>query len=115
MNPQSQLSDSDLEKVKRLKGDTSPVHDGIDDQHMLIAEYGMYFGYPGMKAILDDEIQLDQVIWQILAARKIRSGIMYDISGAVLAATASVNTDNPSKTYKELTKQMFNNSKADNE
>lgn len=80
---------------------------------MFIAEYGMYFGYEGMRALLDDEIQLDQVMWQLLAARKVRSGIMYDISNAVLAATASVGAKNPTAAYKKLTKEMARDSKAD--
>lgn len=85
----------------------------IDEFQMMIAEYGMYFGYEGMKAVLDDKMSMEQMTWQLVAARKVRSGFMYDISRSVLSAVGAVQTKNPSSTFKSMNNDLLKNSKAD--
>lgn len=111
-NQSKQLTPEELEKVLRLRGIT-PVLVPIDEYQMFIAEYGLYFGYVGMQAILNDDISLEDIMWQVLAARKVRSGMTYDMAKAVYAGAVASTTENQPSTFKELTKEMITNSKAD--
>jgi hypothetical protein len=71
-----ELSPEDLEKVQRLKGNTGNIV--IDRELYLEAEFGYYFGWPGILAIENDEISLSKVQEILQAMRKVHSDKMLE-------------------------------------
>lgn len=71
-----QLSPEDIEKVKRLKGETAP----ISREMYFLAEFGYYFGWPGIVAIETEVISLDKAQKLLEATRKVHNDKMYEQS-----------------------------------
>ena len=101
----SDIPEEELAKVDRLKnGSKSPK---VDPEWMIISEFGYYFGYPGVKAILSNEITTAEMMQLILGSRKLYNIMILDHANAARAAEASLKTKNPNKTYKEMLKEYI--------
>lgn len=112
--PQSrklELSQDELNKVAvaRAKNEATKV----DENWLFIAEFGFYFGWDGVRAILNNEITMDVANILLTGARKVWSGHLYDHATASFIGSISSQTKKPSQTFKKATRDMLKQARAD--
>ena len=76
----------------------------INPEIYLVAEFGYYFGYDGIRAIKNNEITLDEVRALIIGARKVWYSRVVDSATGSLAATGAVNSKKPAETFGKIIK-----------
>lgn len=101
-----EINPEDLAKVQatRLRHEESKVE--IDREWYFVAAFGKHFGWGGIRAILDNEIDLDTANVLMSAASKIDMGHMYDDARSSFIAFGAVNSKKPSKNFNSLTKDI---------
>jgi len=98
-----------LENREKQDGDTIKV----DDYHLTIAEFGKYYGWGGVSAILNNEINSETMAWLLVAARKISKITEYNNAKSSFIGSVSSQSKSPSKTFNELTSDLIRSAKAD--
>jgi hypothetical protein len=73
----------------------------------------MLYGYEGIRAILNNEIDSDTAVWLLLAGRKMESLNQYKRTQAAFIGAAASKAKKPSSAFKKSTDKMLKNSKAD--
>lgn len=106
-----ELSPEDLEKVNRNRAKREAVQ--IDEEQLFIAEFGMLYGFEGIKAILNNEIDSETAVWLLLAGRKMENLNQYKRTQAAFIGAAAAKAKKPSAAFKKSTDKMLKNSKAD--
>lgn len=106
-----ELSEEDKEKVSRLKIAKSGTN--VELEWLLTAEFGYYYGYAAIEAILENKITMDQVAKLLAGARKLQSKATYNMAHATFIGSGAVNSKNPSAAFKKLTKDLLKDSEAD--
>lgn len=64
----------------------------IDPEWYFVAEFGSYFGWQGVMAILKDEIDIDAANLLLLGARKVRYNHLIDDALSTQVAVSSANS-----------------------
>lgn len=75
----------------------------LTEENLLVAEFGLFYGFEAVQAVLNDEIGLDEVLWLVESARAVDSRNQYNFSAAVFTAVASANDKHPSAAFKKNT------------
>jgi hypothetical protein len=84
------LKPEDEAKAKARKEAEEEQESRVDQEWFIIAEFGYYYGYAGIEAILNNKIPLSTVIVLVEAARKVWYGKVQDMShGSLVAHMAS--------------------------
>lgn len=89
---------------KRQQKESSKVT--LDENQMFIAEFGFYYGWGGVQAILSDSIELSTAVWLLEAARRLENKYIYNIALGNYIGSGSVNSANPPETFKKLTDSL---------
>ena len=89
----------DLERVRRARERAEGAK--IDDEWRIVSEFGYYYGYAGIRAILDDEIDIDTVNYLLIGARKTWYSQVIDNGVANHVAVASVKQKNPASAMRK--------------
>jgi hypothetical protein len=105
------IKPEDLKKVNNNRSNREAIV--IDDYHLFIAEFGKHYGWGGVRAILDNEIDTDTATWLILAARKIDSRYAFSDARASLIGASSAQSKKPSQVFKKATADLVRDMKAD--
>lgn len=107
-----QLTPEDEAKAKEraAKRDATPK---LSEENLLIAEFGMFYGWEAMRAAQSDEISADDFSWLLDAARRIDTRNQYNLASAVFTAVASANGKKPSSDFKHNTAHYVKAMKAD--
>jgi hypothetical protein len=105
------ISPEDLAKVNRNRAKREAIQ--IDQEQMFIAEFGKHYGFEGVRAILNNEIDADTAAWLLLAARKVDSKTLYQNAQAVFVGTASSKSKKPSQAFKKATDKIIKHAQAD--
>ena len=71
-----------------------------------MAEFGNYFGYEGIRAILNNEITLSQAEQLIQGSRKLWAGRVADHAEAAFAGAASAQSKKPAVTFRKMLKSF---------
>lgn len=85
----------------------------IDAEHLVIAEFGMYFGWGGIEAIFNDAISGDTMEWLLEAARRVDIRNQFNGASGTFTAVASANAKHPSQAFKANTREYAKGMKAD--
>jgi hypothetical protein len=81
---------AELSKEEKAKvGKELYTNSNVDPEWMFIAEFGGYFGYSGVEALLQNKITLPEAEVLIDGQRKIWDKRMYDIAEATFASSAA--------------------------
>lgn len=107
-----QLKPEDVAKAKEraAKRDATPK---LSEENLLIAEFGMYYGWEAMRAAQSDEVSADEFSWLLDAARRVDTRNQYNLASAVFTAVASANSKKPSADFKRNTAHYLKAMKAD--
>lgn len=106
-----ELTPEDLEKVNRSRAKRESTQ--IDEEQLFIAEFGKHFGWGGVAAILNNEIDSQTAVWLTLAARKIDKRGIFNQAQAVFAGVASSKAKKPSAAFKKVAAKILSEAKAD--
>lgn len=93
------IKPEDLEKISRRRSEDEKLK--IEPEHLFIAEFGKHYGWAGVIAILDNEIDGHTASWLLQAARKVDARYSYDRAKSVLIGSASAQSKKPSQTFKK--------------
>lgn len=75
----------------------------IDSEWFFIAEFGYYYGWEGIAAILNNEIELDTANLLLLGARKVRYKNLVDTTVSMQVGVASAMSKKPKEVFKKGT------------
>jgi hypothetical protein len=99
------ITKEELEKVQRLKERHQVA--SIDPEWYFIGQFGMYYGFEGVMAILDNKISMEVANKLMLVAQKIDYKRQYNDMQAVFVGSGSVSSKKPAQTFKKLTKDLL--------
>lgn len=85
----------------------------VDDEWMLLAEFGKAYGWEAYQAAKNDEVSLQEMMILIEANRRLEYKDQYRMSQAAFAGAGSAQSKKPSSTFRALTKNLLKKSKAD--
>lgn len=105
-----ELTQDELNKVAatRAKNESTKV----DENWLFIAEFGYYYGWQGVKAILDNEITMDVANILLAGARKVWAGHLYDHASAAFIGSISAQSKKPNQTFAKATKNLIREARA---
>jgi hypothetical protein len=106
-----ELSEEDLAKVSKRRQETESV--AIDSEQLFVAEFGKHYGWAGVMAILNNEIDPQTAVWLLQAARKVDARYMYESAQATFIGAGAAQSKKPSQTFKKATKDIVKVSGAD--
>lgn len=88
-----EISEKDLAKARAIKA----RHEGakVSPEWRFIGEFGYFFGFDGVRAIINNEISLDVAYQLIRGARKTYYATVVDAAVAVQTAYAATKSKNP--------------------
>lgn len=78
----------------------------LDENQLFIVEFGRYYGWGGVKAILADEITLKTAQWLLDGARRMENKDIYNLSLGSYIGTGAINSKNPSQQFQKFTKDL---------
>lgn len=96
------LSPQDLLKVAASKKVAEKTV--VDPEWQAIAEFGYFYGWGGVQAILNNEITGEEMMALLLAARKFHSKDIANGATAHFLAIAAGNSKKPGAEFKKLIK-----------
>lgn len=116
MKPQAnpnrlEISEEDRLKVAKLKSSKEATK--VEVEWLITAEFGYYFGYAGIEAIMNNDISLEIVGKLLAGAHKIDSRKTYDNAFAMFVGGLAANSKNAQASFKKLTKDLLKDSEAD--
>lgn len=83
-----ELSPEDLTKVQRSRERREASVVEVPDSYLILAEFGLFFGWEGVRAVLEDYITLEQAVVLTHAARRFHASDVYDSAIANLAGNS---------------------------
>jgi hypothetical protein len=112
MNKRLELTEEELAKVARRKRQDEKTK--VSPEELFIAEFGLYFGWDGMNALMNNTIDMQTANTLVAGARKVWSRNMIDVTMAVFWGNASVNAGKKAnQTLTKGLKTFIKESKAD--
>lgn len=108
------ISEEDLEKIRSYREQGKNQYP-VDEEWMLLAEFGRAFGWQAYKDARDDLIDADEMMTLIQANRKLEYHHLYDTAQVSFAAAISAASKKPFATFKKLMRTITNNLKVDEE
>lgn len=93
------IKPEDLEKITRKRSKEEKIR--VEPEHLFVAEFGKHYGWGGVNAVLNNEIDGDTASWLLQAARKVDARYSYDNAKSVLIGSASAQSKKPSQTFKK--------------
>jgi hypothetical protein len=107
-----EISPEDEAKIKArvAKHEATPK---LTEENLLIAEFGMFYGYEAMRDAMSDEISANEFTWLLEAARRVDARNQYNLSAAVFTAVATANAKKPAAEFKKNTAHYLKAAKAD--
>lgn len=112
--PQSrklELSQDELNRVAAARAKNEATK--VDENWLFIAEFGFYYGWDGIQAILNNEITMDVANTLLAGARKVWSGRLYDHSMASFIGASSAQAKKPNQIFKKATRDIVKHARAD--
>jgi len=108
------VSPEDHAKAVRAKALREGSATNVDEETLLIAEFGKHFGWAAVEAVLiHNSITADTMVNLIMGARKIDAQNTYDMAHAAFIGSLAANSKKPSKSFKDLTKNLVKQMKAE--
>lgn len=109
------LTGDELEKVRKLKGESDSV--SIPYEDVLEVGFVLKFGFEAYWAIHPEKdrsrgIGIQEMMRLLMASRKLDAKATYDATQASFIGAISSNSKNPSNTLTKLTKGMIKEMKA---
>lgn len=94
-----ELTPEELERVNKARKN----HDKkkVNPEWQFLAEFGYYYGWEGIKAIMDNEMTIDQATQLLLGSRKVWYSKVIDNAIATQTAVASANSKKPGSVMKK--------------
>jgi hypothetical protein len=106
------LTDEELKQAaaakQRYEGQQIPV----DPEWYFIAKFGKHYGWDGIMAILNNEINMETATMLYVAAEKVEAGGMLANAQASFIGAAAANGKNPSKSFRTMTAHLRRASKV---
>jgi hypothetical protein len=97
------LSPEELEKVQRARAKMEDRKaTPVDAEWKLIAEFGTYYGWAGVEAILNNEISIDVFTQLLKGGREVWNDQLHDRSKAHFRATAAATSADKVKVFNKL-------------
>lgn len=94
-----QLSDEEMARIKQAKAKHEKTK--VTPEWQFIAEFGYFFGWEGVAAIMANQIDFDQAQQLIQGARKVWYTKVIDQAVATQAAVASAQSKKPAQVMKK--------------
>jgi hypothetical protein len=101
-----QLSPEDLKKITKAREKAEGTRNAIDvdPETYFIAEFGFYFGFEGMMAIINNEIDLELASALLAGAHKVWYANLSDLGYVQFMAAHSAASTKPSENFKKAMK-----------
>lgn len=104
------ISPEDQEKIAGKQSQDGIV---VSPEWMLLAEFGMLYGWDAYMAASRDKITGAEMMTLITAGRKIKASQNYDDAVAAFIGAISGSSKKPGDTFKKLTKDILKAAKVD--
>lgn len=106
-----QIRPEDLAKIQNRKAQDEKLK--VDAEWLALAEFGNYYGWGGVQAILNNDIDGDTMVMLLQGARKIEARRFYDSAKASFIGGVSANSKKPTQTFTKATKGTEKAMRAD--
>lgn len=106
-----EISPEELAKVKAHQASTQGAFE-VDKEWLLLAEFGMKFGWEAYVAAKSDQIGFEEMLTLIEASRKLELVQMYNDARVSFIGAISANQKNPGVAFNKLTRDIINKSKV---
>ena len=103
-SPYLELKPDELKKVQAVRLRHEQTNPKVDQEWYFIAAFGKHFGWGGVQAILNNEIDLGTANMLMAGARKVDYAHMFEDAQTAFIALGSSNSKKPSNTFESLTK-----------
>jgi hypothetical protein len=110
-NKTLQISPEDLAKIQERKANDEKLK--VDPEWLALAEFGYYYGWDAIQAVLSNEIDGETLVMLLQGARKLEARRFYDNAKASFIGGASANSKKPSQTFTKAVKGIEKSMKAD--
>ena len=110
LNLLEELTPDELEKINQPSTRGASL---VDQEWLLLAEFGLKFGWQAYLDAKEDLIGGAEMLTLIEASRRLEARELYDIATASFIGAISAQSKKPSQTFKSLTKDIINQTKAD--
>lgn len=97
-----ELTPEDLKKVQVSKRRRDSAAVEVDQEWYFVAAFGKHFGWGGVQAIMNNEIDLETANVLMAGAIKVDHKRMYDSARASFMAFGAANSKKPSATFDSL-------------
>lgn len=108
-----QLTPQQLAKVAASKARHEGSSLKIDGEDMFVAEFGYYYGWNGVMAILNNHISYKDAVTLLVGARKVWAGKVIDSAVATAVGEAMSKSKNPGETLRKGMKSYLKEAKVD--
>jgi hypothetical protein len=107
-----EIKPEDLAKVarNRLKRENALK---IDPEQLFIAEFGKHYGWAGVQALLNDEVDMQTAIWLLEGARRIDHRTTFVMAKASFIGAGAARSKKPVDTFKKSTKDIVKAMESD--
>lgn len=105
------LSEAELKKLADFKSQSADIK--VEPEWLEIAEFGGYFGYDGIQAILNNEIEIEVVRMLLAAQRKVWASQLVDRANVAFIASVSAQSKRPTNTFKKAMKNIIARTKVE--
>lgn len=92
-----ELTQDELDKVAERKQKAEATK--ITPEWRLLAEFGYYYGYEGIKAVRENEIEIEAFNDLLAGARKVWAGKVLDLSTSIYTAVAATKSKKPNNVF----------------
>lgn len=100
------IKPEDLAKVEKARGLDQKAT--VDPEWRAIAEFGHFFGFPAVMAVLNNEISGDEMSQLILGARAVQREHNRDMAQAVFIGSISAQAGKKAnETFKKLVNEAY--------
>lgn len=90
-----ELTTDELAKISQRKRRDEKIK--VSPEELFIAEFGYYYGWNGMLAILNNEITMDDANILLTGARKVWNAHMIDTASIMFTASAAAQSGKKAK------------------
>ena len=97
------LSPEELEKVTkaREKAEGKRDADNVDPETYLISEFGYYFGFEGIKSLLNNEIDLETAVVLLAGARKVWYAQLSEMGNVQFISAQAAASTKPGQNFQK--------------
>lgn len=107
-----ELTPEELSRVRSIRQSSETILK-VSEEQMFIAEFGIHFGFEGIRSILRNEIDMETAAWLMVSARKVGYAKMYENSQAAFIGAVSARSKRPGSFFESATKKIKKLMKAD--